>query len=1056
MAEMACHLLEHDEENKLNNFIKHMPTAVSVRRRTPKNPLWAFGCDPTTLSPCSGGITDLVTHIPTTNQWIITEKIKYALLHYFHDTNLKFLDHVLIQFWAPITTEAGCLLVTSDQPFGLTHLDEGLLEYRKHCLKYKLNVDGEQHLGISGRVFRQKLHECIPNVRYYSSEEYPQLNLALTCNILASFAFPVFQTSSQNCVGVLEFVTNTHFRTLNTMCYSFLQLLLKHADLKSSLCRCLISRISYEGYGDTLNEICEGLKVVCRTHRLPLAQMWVPCRHDMGQGLHLQRSASYVRDDDNLLAGFLWCSMRNDFRKGQGVVGRAYLSRKSCFCRDITRLSLTEYPLRPGARHFGLTGCFAICLQSIYTGKVDFILEFFLNTENTYGEDPSFFLFSLLETMKQNFQSCKLASGEELGKELFIEFIKPRMNQVPASFHCQSTRSPYEPGVFNNGQETQPHSSHQQLIVEVDDINYGRNVVNAEGNNNHVSCSDMAGSWSDKVGVIELGIHQEPGSFPHSSNEQLIVKVDDVNNGRNVVNAEGNTTSVSIFDEADSWSDEVEIIEPGMHQELGSFPHSSNQVEVDDINNGRNVVYVEQNNIPFSCSVEARMNQEPTSQRQSTGSPPGPDNGRETMQPHSSNQQARVEVDDINYGRNVVNAEGNTTHVSRSDEAGSWFYEVGVIELGMHQEPGSFPHSSNEQLIVNVDDRNNGRNVVNAEGNNTPVSFFDEEADSWSDEVEIIESGMPQELGSFPHSSNEVEVDDINNRRNDVYVEQNNIPCSCSIEGLMNQEPTSQCQSTGSPPGHDNGRETMQTHSSNQQLRREVDDRNNGGDVVIGDQNHIPLSCSEDHMNKEPVSQCQSTRSPLETGVLHNGQETMQPHLEEVDAFTDKDIGKFFGKKLEDVPQKFDVSKSTFKRPSRKNGISRGPPVKRNKVSGSSPSSRRDPPCSKFVASAAHITPLVTTPSEVRDIIIKATYGKDFIKFLLPFSSTLVELKESVSKRLKLNVESFKIKYTDDEGDQVLIACEKDLQDCTSAFNSLGMDTIEMFVEPITTILPST
>ncbi|XP_059655076.1 protein NLP3-like [Cornus florida] len=201
-----------DEERKIKNFMKDLPSAVSFQRPDSEDHLWLSWSEPT-FPPCS---------VWTTNQRIITGNIKSALLHFHHN----YYEKVLIQFWAPITTETGCVqLVTSDQPFGLTYdVDERLLKYRKQCLQYKFNVDGEQieHIGIPGRVFHQKWHEWIPHVQYYSTKDYPLRDIALACDILSCSSFPVFQTSFQDCVGVLEFAATSDY-DLCCMCHCFLK-----------------------------------------------------------------------------------------------------------------------------------------------------------------------------------------------------------------------------------------------------------------------------------------------------------------------------------------------------------------------------------------------------------------------------------------------------------------------------------------------------------------------------------------------------------------------------------------------------------------------------------------------------------------------------------------------------------------------------------------------------------------------------------------------------------------------------------------------------------------
>ncbi|XP_059653134.1 protein NLP7-like [Cornus florida] len=699
---------DEEDERKIKNFMKDLPSRVSFRRPKSKYHLWSFWSEPT-LSLCSGGsITDSATHTPNTNQPIITDIIKSALLHFDQS---YFDDQVLIQFWAPITTETGCVqLVTSDQPFALTYdLDERLLNYRKQSLQYKFNVDGEEveGLGIPGRVFRQKWHEYLPDVRHYSTKEYPQRDFALACHISKSFCFPLFQTSFQECVGVLEFATITD-SPLYWTCKSFIEL----AGLKTSWCDgydCISKVLDTDDHPDIWDEIEEGLEVVCKTHDLPLANTWIPCGHFNGLAFDGNLDNSYDTFDVSCMGPAFHFNNWNDFQRGHGVVGSAYQSHKPCFCKDITQFSITEYPSLPFPHAFGLTGCFAICLQSIFSDNYDYIIiEFFLNPKNTYGEDPTTFLCPILETMKQHFPNFKLASGEELGKELSIEVIKPRMNQEPTSFQCQRTSSESSPsnrpGALQNGQEMmQPHSSNQQPIVEVDDLNNDWHVVDAEQNNGQ-----------------------------------------------------------------------------------------------------------EQNNVPIRLEVSH--------------------NGQETTWPDPPHQQLtyEVEVDDINDGRNV--------------NANSITYEK---------------------------------------------------------------------------------------------------------------------------------------------------------------------------------------------------------------------LEKHFGKKLEYVAQIFGVSRSTFKRMCRDNKINRWPRSKRKKVEGSP--SRREPPCSDLPTTklvAHHMTPLVRPPPEARTMTIKATYADDLIKFQLPFSSSMVDLEEEVSKRLKFHVGTYKIKYTDDDGDRVLIACDKDLQDCMNASNSLGTNTIKMFIEPINRISP--
>ncbi|KAA8535029.1 hypothetical protein F0562_030032 [Nyssa sinensis] len=175
-------------------------------------------------------------------------------------------------------------------------------------------------------------------------------------------------------------------------------------------------------------------------------------------------------------------------QKGKGVVGRAYMFHNSCCCGDVTQFTITDYPFAHYARYYELTSCFAICLRSDYTGDCDYVLEFFLRQNNTVGVGNPRILFNLLlATMKQHFRSFKVASGKELGEELYVQIVDFDFRLVFDSFQIYM----HEP-LQNVGDMMQPHSSNRQLMVEDDDdaIQNGRNVVSAEQIETAVSYSE--------------------------------------------------------------------------------------------------------------------------------------------------------------------------------------------------------------------------------------------------------------------------------------------------------------------------------------------------------------------------------------------------------------------------------------------------------------------------------------------------------------------------------------------------------------------------------------
>ncbi|GJT58049.1 NIN like protein 7 [Tanacetum coccineum] len=211
---------------------------------------------------------------------------------------------------------------------------------------------------------------------------------------------------------------------------------------------------------DNKPEILEVLAAVCESHNFPLAQTWVPCRHRsvLAYGGGFKKSCSsfdgscmgqvcmsttdvafYVVDAH--MWGFREACAEHHLQKGQGVTGRAFETRSSCFCENITHFSKTEYPLVHYARLLGLVASFAICLSSSHTGNDDYILEFFLPPNMVDCNDQQTMLGSLLTSMKQHFRSFTVASGEQIGEDgRLVEIIKASVNGDVIDSGLQSIR----------------------------------------------------------------------------------------------------------------------------------------------------------------------------------------------------------------------------------------------------------------------------------------------------------------------------------------------------------------------------------------------------------------------------------------------------------------------------------------------------------------------------------------------------------------------------------------------------------------------------------------
>ncbi|XP_028113747.1 protein NLP6-like [Camellia sinensis] len=138
-------------------------------------------------------------------------------------------------------------------------------------------------------------------------------------------------------------------------------------------------------------------------------------------------------------------------------------------------------PLAHHARKAGLSGCFAICLESNYIGNDVYVLEFFMPMSNNASENPHTSLRKILETMRENFRCLRVAS-RELWEKLHIEEISIQNGEkLDPVQNPQTTISLPQLELSQSEVEViQVDSSDQQLVNA---INTGSNVGNTEHNN---------------------------------------------------------------------------------------------------------------------------------------------------------------------------------------------------------------------------------------------------------------------------------------------------------------------------------------------------------------------------------------------------------------------------------------------------------------------------------------------------------------------------------------------------------------------------------------------
>lgn len=179
-------------------------------------------------------------------------------------------------------------------------------------------------------------------------------------------------------------------------------------------------------YQAALPEIHEVLRSACETHRLPLAQTWVPCIQQAKEGsrhsddnytqcVSTVDHACHVADPH--IRAFHEACSEHHLLKGQGVAGEAFMTNQPCFSADVASFPKTKYPLSHHARMFGLRAAVAIRLRSIHAGVADFVLELFLPVDCTDPEEQKKMLTSLSLIIEQFCQSLRVITDRELEEE---------------------------------------------------------------------------------------------------------------------------------------------------------------------------------------------------------------------------------------------------------------------------------------------------------------------------------------------------------------------------------------------------------------------------------------------------------------------------------------------------------------------------------------------------------------------------------------------------------------------------------------------------------------
>ncbi|KAG8662005.1 hypothetical protein MANES_01G053000v8 [Manihot esculenta] len=830
---------------------------------------------------------------------VIKERMTLALRKFKESTE----QHVLAQVWAPTKNGGRYVLTTSGQPFVIDPHSNGLHQYRMVSLMYMFSVDGdcEGELGLPGRVFRQKLPEWTPNVQYYSSKEYSRRDHALHYNVQGTLALPVFEPFGQSCVGVLELIMTSqkinYGPEVNKVCKA-----LEAVNLRSSeILDHPSTQICNEGRRNALAEILEILTVVCETHKLALAQTWVPCMHRSVLAFDggLKKSctsfdgscngqvcmsttdvAFYVVDPH--MWGFREACLEHHLQKGQGVAGRAFLSHNACFCPDITQFCKTEYPLVHYARMFGLSGSFAICLRSSYTGNDNYVLEFFWPLSISDNYEQNALLGSLVATMKQHFQSLKVASGMDLEEEEgFVEIIQTSMSgRLDLRLECiRIPQSPKSPPNLNTspkeGKTAQLDPLKHHLMVNLDAVDNGGNISQAEGSHFPTSLPENKGN-------------KKPSERKRGKTEKSI--------------------SLEVLQQyfAGSLKDAA--------KSLGVCPTTMKRI----------------------CRQHG-ISRWPS---------------RKINKVNRSLSKLKRVIESVQGAEGAFDLTPLTSPLPVTVGSISWPSNLN----GCNQQ-----NSLNSKSLEPIDEKN-GSPICNAAGNDGQGG------------------GEAQLLGGRILS------------REEAVLQNGFSPKIGLVSDRFKAGNASGEESTGTPTSHGSCQGSPANDSA--------------------PANDSPVS---------PVHEkCKNAEAQAPLGEMLIK-----------DAGSSKDLRNLCPSVADTILEERVPESSWTNYP--------GP----------------DFPTTEAVAALEHAMTQGTTRQEMMTITIKAAYREDIIRFRISLSSGIVELKEEVAKRLKLEVGTFDIKYLDDDHEWVLIACDADLQECIDISRSSGSSIIRLSVHDVNTNLGS-
>ncbi|KAL1543584.1 protein NLP6-like [Salvia divinorum] len=359
---------------------------------------------------------EALAHVELEDGWVLYEELLgqhkvIALLKHIAWTNENF--HSLIQFWGVVKVEGRHhYLSSSHYSFLVSGLNKGLCRYRKLCSNHEyvvVDTNEERHdkqLGGVGRVYWNKLPESTPDLRLYSTHEFPMRDEAARCGFKPYMALPLFDSHTYQCYGVLEiFQSYFSYYSMGRL-LSRLDQALQIAGLRSNH-----NSIAFrKEMQQPESEIIEVLELAVATiPRLYLAQVWIPCNKqcvNITTNLCCMEMISFIDSQSKIFNS--WGNIDADMQAYLQACQLHKLQVDLHNCHS-NLCGLTKNPLAHYAQRARISHCIAISHQSNSNHLC--VIQFFLRP-NYIKNDHSVHL--LLGLLKINLKSVIFLSGKQL------------------------------------------------------------------------------------------------------------------------------------------------------------------------------------------------------------------------------------------------------------------------------------------------------------------------------------------------------------------------------------------------------------------------------------------------------------------------------------------------------------------------------------------------------------------------------------------------------------------------------------------------------------------